>query len=212
MSARLRRQLLLYPNGNNRADALALYLAVAEDDQAAFGLQRSATFKLMLLSTVEGGDIVKETQHTFTTRETDWGEQAAAPACPWPAQPGCRAALRAAGQRRRQAHWAPAAAAAESVLRCGECPAAHAWPGPHPWCLAGFTSYIPLVELRDPARGLLTDDTLRMKARWAACRGIRHCCCTLALLPACLPACWCLGRVCRGACFLGVLGGPCSPA
>ncbi|KAL4423841.1 hypothetical protein ABPG75_001142 [Micractinium tetrahymenae] len=92
-------QLLAYPTGNNRNDALALYLAVAEDDQAAFGLQRSATFKLALLSSVEGGDIVKETQHTFTTRETDWG----------------------------------------------------------------FTSYIPLVELRDPARGLLTNDTLRMK-------------------------------------------------
>lgn len=69
-----RRQLLLYPNGNNRADAMALYLAVAEDDQAAFGLQRSASFKLILLSSVEGGDMVKETQHTFTTRETDWGE------------------------------------------------------------------------------------------------------------------------------------------
>lgn len=74
------RQLLVYPSGNNRTDALALYLAVAEDDQAAFQLQRFAHFKLILLSQVEGGDVVKDTQHTFTSRETDWGEPASWPA------------------------------------------------------------------------------------------------------------------------------------
>jgi hypothetical protein len=63
----------VYPAGNNRQDALALYLAVAEDDQTAFQLNRSAQFKLMLLSEVAGGDVVKETHHVFTHRETDWG-------------------------------------------------------------------------------------------------------------------------------------------
>ncbi len=70
------RQLLLYPRGNNRPDSLSLYLAVAEEEQQAFGLQRTAVFKLMLLSKEEGGDVVKDTQHTFTVRETDWGEAA----------------------------------------------------------------------------------------------------------------------------------------
>lgn len=69
-----RRQLLLYPRGNNRPDSLSLYLAVAEDDQQAFGLQRTAVFKLMILNQAEGADLVKDTQHTFTVRETDWGE------------------------------------------------------------------------------------------------------------------------------------------
>lgn len=68
------RQLLLYPRGNNRPDSLSLYLAVAEDDQQAFGLQRTAVFKLMILNQAEGADLVKDTQHTFTVRETDWGE------------------------------------------------------------------------------------------------------------------------------------------
>lgn len=71
----LRRQLLIYPRGNNRADSLSLYLAVAEDDQQAFGLQRTAVFKLAILSQNDGGDVVKDTQHTFTVRETDWGER-----------------------------------------------------------------------------------------------------------------------------------------
>jgi ubiquitin carboxyl-terminal hydrolase 7 len=92
-------QLLLYPRGNNRPDSLSLYLAVAEDDQQAFGLQRTAVFKLMLLNQAEGSDVVKDTQHTFTVRETDWG----------------------------------------------------------------FTSFVNLTELRDPARGLLVDDKLRIK-------------------------------------------------
>lgn len=64
---------MVYPQGNNRSDAMALYLAVAEEEQAAFGLQRSATFKLALLSSVEGGDLAKEASHIFTGRETDWG-------------------------------------------------------------------------------------------------------------------------------------------
>ena len=70
------RQLLAYPQGNNRSDQLSLYLAVAEDEQQAFGLQRTAQFKLSLLSQSgqPGSDVVKDTQHTFTTRETDWGE------------------------------------------------------------------------------------------------------------------------------------------
>ena len=86
------RQLLLYPGGNGRTDALALYLAVAEDDQSAFGLQRTAAFKLCLLSSVEGGDIVKDTQHTFTSRETDWG--ALLPLLPRPMPPdACRRSL-----------------------------------------------------------------------------------------------------------------------
>ena len=29
---------------------------------------------------------------------------------------------------------------------------------------AGFTTFVPLAELRDPARGLLVDDTIRVKA------------------------------------------------
>lgn len=65
----------MYPRGNNRADSLSLYLAVAEDDQQAFGLQRTAVFKLAILSQNDGGDVVKDTQHTFTVRETDWGER-----------------------------------------------------------------------------------------------------------------------------------------
>jgi hypothetical protein len=68
------RQLLIFPTGNNRTDALALYLAVAEDDQSAFNLQRCAHFKLSLLSRVEGGEMVKDTQHTFISGETDWGQ------------------------------------------------------------------------------------------------------------------------------------------
>lgn len=92
-------QLLIFPTGNNRTDALALYLAVAEDDQSAFNLQRCAHFKLSLLSRVEGGDLVKDTQHTFISGETDWG----------------------------------------------------------------FTSFVPLAELQDPSRGLLVEDTIRIK-------------------------------------------------
>ncbi|PSC73213.1 ubiquitin carboxyl-terminal hydrolase 12 [Micractinium conductrix] len=92
-------QLMVYPQGNNRSDAMALYLAVAEEEQAAFGLQRSATFKLALLSSVEGGDLAKEASHIFTGRETDWG----------------------------------------------------------------FTTFINFPDLRDPARGFLADDTLRVK-------------------------------------------------
>lgn len=65
----------MYPKGNGRTDALALYLAVAEEDQQAFGLQRNAAFKLTLLA--QGGeDVTKDTQHMFTSRETDWGERA----------------------------------------------------------------------------------------------------------------------------------------
>lgn len=179
----------MYPTGNNRADALALYLAVAEDDQAAFGLQRSATFKLILLSSVEGGDIVKETQHTFTTRETDWGER---PAGPWPAHLDRRAALALAGMCRRPIYQP---ARPRNSRRCSPLlRTACLMPGiaTAPPAVPGFTSYMPLVELRDPARGLLVNDTLRMKARWRAKpAGLPGC--AAPLRPACssaVVACW----------------------
>ena len=75
----------MYPGGNGRTDSLAVYLAVAEDEQAAFGLQRTAAFKLILQSQLEGApELAKEAQHTFTSRETDWGG--------WPPAAGAAAA------------------------------------------------------------------------------------------------------------------------
>ena len=71
---------MVYPRGNgaqHENKSLSLYLAVAEDDQAAFGLSRCATFKLTLLAQLPGcADVVKEATHTFTSKETDWGERA----------------------------------------------------------------------------------------------------------------------------------------
>ena len=68
---------MVYPRGNgaqHENKSLSLYLAVAEDDQAAFQLSRSATFKLSLLAQSPGcADVVKDSQHTFTSKETDWG-------------------------------------------------------------------------------------------------------------------------------------------
>ena len=87
------RQLLLYPGGNERTDVLALYLAVAEDDQSAFGLKRTAAFKLCLLSSLKGGDIVKDTQHTFESLKTSWGAPPMLP-LPRPMPPdACRRSL-----------------------------------------------------------------------------------------------------------------------
>lgn len=43
--------------------------------QAAFGLQRTAEFKLVALAAEgsAGVDMAKDARHTFTARETDWG-------------------------------------------------------------------------------------------------------------------------------------------
>jgi hypothetical protein len=93
----------VYPGGNGRTDSLAVYLAVAEDDQAAFGLQRTAAFKLILQSPLEGApELAKEAQHTFTSRETDWG------GCP----PAESAAVAAAGAGAAAALWGACAASA----------------------------------------------------------------------------------------------------
>lgn len=181
-----RRQLLVYPTGNNRQDALALYLAVAEDDQAAFQLNRSAHFKLMLLSEVAGGDVVKETQHVFTHRETDWG------------------------------------ASAVACLACSMHTACLRLHRPLPLHPAGFTAFIPLVELHDPARALVVDDTIHVKvcpgalmqalsgvvALWRCRRQACHC------SPGCKPPCFqSLGTtVCMSSCGARVHAWFCTPA
>lgn len=57
----------------------------------------------------------------------------------------------------------------------------------HMHCLCpfpGFTSFVSLNELRDPARGLLVDDKLRIKVT-LCCRRRRHCC-----LPLCNNRNW----------------------
>ena len=88
----LRRHLLCFPRGNGRSDVLSLYLAVPDAEDQPLGWERSAAFKLSLLSSLSAGgaavggaggvpaaapaglDFVKDTQHTFSSRETDWGE------------------------------------------------------------------------------------------------------------------------------------------
>lgn len=68
------RQLLCFPKGN-KPGQLSLFLAVPESEDQPLGWQRSASFKLSVLS-VHGSehDAFKDTTHTFLGTENDWGE------------------------------------------------------------------------------------------------------------------------------------------
>lgn len=69
----LRRQLLCFPKGN-KPNQLSLFLAVPDAEDQPLGWQRSASFKLALLSDLgPEHDLVKDTQHTFLGSENDWG-------------------------------------------------------------------------------------------------------------------------------------------
>lgn len=68
------RKLLCFPHGNNRNEAVSVFLAVdAPEDQPA-GWSRSASFKLKIIDQNDiDQSIVKEARHTFTSEAVDWG-------------------------------------------------------------------------------------------------------------------------------------------
>jgi len=66
-------RLLVFPQGN-KSDSLSLYLDVPDTEMLPFNWQRSAGFKLMLVNQQDRSQsFSKETNHTFTSRESDWG-------------------------------------------------------------------------------------------------------------------------------------------
>ncbi|KAL6782343.1 hypothetical protein ACKKBG_A06435 [Auxenochlorella protothecoides x Auxenochlorella symbiontica] len=92
-------QLLCFPKGN-KPGQLSLFLAVPENEDQPMGWQRSASFKLTVLSAHgREHDVSKDATHTFLGTENDWG----------------------------------------------------------------FNTFMLLNDLVDPSRGLLVDDTLRIK-------------------------------------------------
>lgn len=96
-------QLLCFPKGN-KPGQLSLFLAVPDIDEQPVNWQRSASFKLSVLSALgPEHNAVKETQHTFQGMENDWG----------------------------------------------------------------FNNFISRAELENAARGLLNEDTIRVKVRGA---------------------------------------------
>lgn len=92
-------QLLCFPKGN-KPGQLSLFLAVPDIEEQPANWQRSASFKLSVLSALgPEHDATKETQHTFQGMENDWG----------------------------------------------------------------FNNFISRVDLENPARGLINEDTVRVK-------------------------------------------------
>lgn len=70
----MRRQLLCFPKGN-KPGQLSLFLAVPENEDQPMGWQRSASFKLTVLSAHgREHDVSKDATHTFLGTENDWGE------------------------------------------------------------------------------------------------------------------------------------------
>lgn len=66
-------RLLIFPKGN-KAEFLSLYLDVPDTELLPQNWQRAAGFKLSLIDQVDGKHtFVKDTSHTFTGRESDWG-------------------------------------------------------------------------------------------------------------------------------------------
>ncbi|KFM24284.1 Ubiquitin carboxyl-terminal hydrolase 12, partial [Auxenochlorella protothecoides] len=104
-------QLLCFPKGN-KPGQLSLFLAVPENEDQPMGWQRSASFKLTVLSAHgREHDVSKDATHTFLGTENDWG----------------------------------------------------------------FNTFMLLNDLVDPSRGLLVDDTLRIKASCLGSLGSEKC-------------------------------------
>eukprot|EP00899_Mesostigma_viride_P016141 jgi/Mesvir1/24528/Mv21868-RA.1 len=66
-------RILLFPRGNDRA-SLGIYIEVEDAPRQPFGWARFGEISLTLVNQVDPNlSITKETSHTFTNKETDWG-------------------------------------------------------------------------------------------------------------------------------------------
>ncbi|KAF8006892.1 hypothetical protein BT93_K1017 [Corymbia citriodora subsp. variegata] len=66
-------RILIFPKGNN-VDCLSLYLDIADSRRLPSGWSRSAHFRLILVDQNNYDySRIKETEHNFTARESDWG-------------------------------------------------------------------------------------------------------------------------------------------
>ncbi|XP_048137623.1 MATH domain and coiled-coil domain-containing protein At2g01790-like [Rhodamnia argentea] len=66
-------RILVFPKGNN-TDHLSLYLDVADAVTLPYGWTRNANFSLSLIDQINSvRHVRKETEHNFTTTESDWG-------------------------------------------------------------------------------------------------------------------------------------------
>eukprot|EP00899_Mesostigma_viride_P017736 jgi/Mesvir1/25964/Mv20952-RA.3 len=66
-------RILLFPRGNDCA-SLSVYIKAKYAAQQAFGCSRYAEFSLTLVNHIDPNrSVMKDTSHTFTPKETDWG-------------------------------------------------------------------------------------------------------------------------------------------
>ncbi|XP_030457806.2 protein RESTRICTED TEV MOVEMENT 3-like isoform X2 [Syzygium oleosum] len=66
-------RILIFPKGNN-IDHLSIYLDVADSVELPYGWNRSAHFRMILVDQNNYGySRIKETEHNFNARESDWG-------------------------------------------------------------------------------------------------------------------------------------------
>ncbi|KAI6673927.1 hypothetical protein NL676_001833 [Syzygium grande] len=66
-------RILIFPKGNN-TDHLSIYLDVADSVELPYGWNRSAHFRMILVDQNNYGySWIKETEHNFNARESDWG-------------------------------------------------------------------------------------------------------------------------------------------
>lgn len=66
-------RMLVFPRGN-KVQSLSVYLDAPEATYTPLHMSPKAAFKLVLINQFDGSrSFVKETQHTFTSHETDWG-------------------------------------------------------------------------------------------------------------------------------------------
>ncbi|KAI6673924.1 hypothetical protein NL676_001830 [Syzygium grande] len=66
-------RILIFPKGNN-TDHLSIYLDVANSVELPYGWNRSAHFRMTLVDQNNYSySRIKETEHNFNARESDWG-------------------------------------------------------------------------------------------------------------------------------------------
>ncbi|KAK2632838.1 hypothetical protein EUGRSUZ_L01007 [Eucalyptus grandis] len=66
-------RILIFPKGNN-VECLSIYLDTADSVRLPYGWSRSAHFRLILVDQNNNDySRIKETEHDFTARESDWG-------------------------------------------------------------------------------------------------------------------------------------------
>ncbi|XP_030457819.2 MATH domain and coiled-coil domain-containing protein At3g58410-like [Syzygium oleosum] len=76
-----KKRILIFPKGNN-TEHLSIYLDVADSTRLPYGWSRNAHFKLILVNQNDyGNSCIKETEHIFTSRESDWGFTSFIPLC-----------------------------------------------------------------------------------------------------------------------------------